>query len=264
MAVGAFDGIVRVASFTDAHRPDVVVRLGETPASKVLAQWLVALRRDAGAGRRLDAHVRPGPRSSRCALSAPIDGAVPRPGSACRAGAGGVARRMDRRPSGPPSAASAGLAEAEPLSEPAVARALTSGGLACRGPPRRRLVDAGARRRVVRRRRRGDHGPRQPRGQRHRRRRVHGDRRGGRQRRADGRAARRHRPVPRRQCAHRARGAPARSGDRRRRQRRRRDLLLPRPARPARRRPLRAAVRHAARHRRGGAGTGPRPRRHAR
>jgi len=40
--VAAFDALLRVDRFADAHRPDVVIRLGEPPASKVLAQWLAA------------------------------------------------------------------------------------------------------------------------------------------------------------------------------------------------------------------------------
>lgn len=41
-AVCAFDPIVRHAPFAAAHRPDVVLHLGEPPASKVLGQWLQA------------------------------------------------------------------------------------------------------------------------------------------------------------------------------------------------------------------------------
>lgn len=37
--VGAADALLRTP-FADAHRPDVVVRLGEPPASKVLGEWL--------------------------------------------------------------------------------------------------------------------------------------------------------------------------------------------------------------------------------
>lgn len=40
--VAAFDAILRSPAFADAHRPDLVVRLGETPASKVLDQWVAA------------------------------------------------------------------------------------------------------------------------------------------------------------------------------------------------------------------------------
>ena len=41
-AVSAFDAILRHEPFASAHRPDVVVRIGRPPASKVLTQWLVA------------------------------------------------------------------------------------------------------------------------------------------------------------------------------------------------------------------------------
>jgi 2-succinyl-5-enolpyruvyl-6-hydroxy-3-cyclohexene-1-carboxylate synthase len=40
-AVCAFDSILRHQGFAEAHLPEVVLRLGEPPASKVLAQWLV-------------------------------------------------------------------------------------------------------------------------------------------------------------------------------------------------------------------------------
>jgi 2-succinyl-5-enolpyruvyl-6-hydroxy-3-cyclohexene-1-carboxylate synthase len=40
--VAAFDALLRDPGFADAHRPDVVVRLGEAPASKVLEQWVAA------------------------------------------------------------------------------------------------------------------------------------------------------------------------------------------------------------------------------
>lgn len=36
----AFDAILRHQSFADSHLPDVVLRVGEPPASKVTAQWL--------------------------------------------------------------------------------------------------------------------------------------------------------------------------------------------------------------------------------
>lgn len=35
-----FDGVVRVEEFVARHQPEVVLRVGEPPASKVLAQWL--------------------------------------------------------------------------------------------------------------------------------------------------------------------------------------------------------------------------------
>ena len=39
-AIGCFDALLRHEPFASAHRPDVVVRIGRPPASKVLAQWL--------------------------------------------------------------------------------------------------------------------------------------------------------------------------------------------------------------------------------
>lgn len=47
VAVSAYDALLRHAEFAAAHTPEVVVRLGEAPASKVLAQWI------AGSGARV-------------------------------------------------------------------------------------------------------------------------------------------------------------------------------------------------------------------
>jgi len=43
VAISAADAILRSADFSSAHRPDVVIRLGQPPVSKVLNQWLAAL-----------------------------------------------------------------------------------------------------------------------------------------------------------------------------------------------------------------------------
>jgi 2-succinyl-5-enolpyruvyl-6-hydroxy-3-cyclohexene-1-carboxylate synthase len=40
--VGAFDAVLRHEAFAAAHAPEVVLRLGAPPASKVLSQWLAA------------------------------------------------------------------------------------------------------------------------------------------------------------------------------------------------------------------------------
>jgi 2-succinyl-5-enolpyruvyl-6-hydroxy-3-cyclohexene-1-carboxylate synthase len=40
--VTAFDSLLRHQDFADAHAPEVVVRFGRAPASKVLSQWIVA------------------------------------------------------------------------------------------------------------------------------------------------------------------------------------------------------------------------------
>ncbi len=40
-AITAFDAMLRYEPFADAHAPEVVVRVGRAPASKVLSQWLV-------------------------------------------------------------------------------------------------------------------------------------------------------------------------------------------------------------------------------
>lgn len=41
-AVTAFDSLLRHTDFAQAHAPEVVVRFGRAPASKVLSQWIVA------------------------------------------------------------------------------------------------------------------------------------------------------------------------------------------------------------------------------
>ena len=40
-AVTAFDSLLRHRAFADAHAPEVIVRVGRAPASKVLSQWTV-------------------------------------------------------------------------------------------------------------------------------------------------------------------------------------------------------------------------------
>ena len=40
--IAAFDAMLRDERFAAQHQPTVVLRLGEAPASKVLAQWLSA------------------------------------------------------------------------------------------------------------------------------------------------------------------------------------------------------------------------------
>ena len=40
-AVTAFDSLLRHRAFADAHAPEVIVRIGRAPASKVLSQWTV-------------------------------------------------------------------------------------------------------------------------------------------------------------------------------------------------------------------------------
>ncbi len=126
-ALGAFDSIVRVGPFADGHRPDVVVRLGEPPASKVLAQWLAASGATQilidGTTRRLDPDHR-----VELHLAAPVDD---------------VSAAVAARVSAADAAWLDGWLDAErhaqaaitdtlgtDLSEPAVARELTGGALA--------------------------------------------------------------------------------------------------------------------------------------
>jgi len=41
-SVAAFDALLRVGAFAESQRPDVVVRVGASPASKVLTEWLAS------------------------------------------------------------------------------------------------------------------------------------------------------------------------------------------------------------------------------
>ena len=95
-ALGAFDAIVRVGSFVERHRPDVVVRLGEPPASKVLAQWLAATGATQvqvdGTTRRLDPdHL------VELHLAAPVDGVCAAVAARVSPRRSGVARRLAGR-----------------------------------------------------------------------------------------------------------------------------------------------------------------------
>ena len=51
-SVTAFDSLLRHTDFAQAHAPEVVVRFGRAPASKVLSHWIVASRRSRAADRR--------------------------------------------------------------------------------------------------------------------------------------------------------------------------------------------------------------------
>ena len=114
--VGTSTASLRVAPFADAHRPDVVLRLGEPPASKVLASG----SRARGAVQvQVDGPtrvVRPGPRPSRSHCSTPIARCCRAP--SCSARASGTRRAWldgwSAAEQVAPSAASSRAAEAEP------------------------------------------------------------------------------------------------------------------------------------------------------
>lgn len=127
-AIGAFDAVLRAPAFAEAHRPEVVLRLGEPPASKVLAQFVAAsaalqVQLD-GSTRRFDPDHRVG-----LHLAAPV-------GRTCGALAAAVTatdadwltewRDAQRRA----HEVIVDELSAAPLSEPGVARLLTSGALA--------------------------------------------------------------------------------------------------------------------------------------
>ena len=195
-AITAFDALLRHQPFVDAHRPELIVRIGRPAASKVLAQWVAdcaatgtVLVQVGGPGvidpdHQVAAHVGPGALDGGHVRGAP-DAAWQDGWTSANAASGGRhrrrARRLDRTH----------RAERRPNGRPAPA---------ARRAARRRLLDAGARPRVVRRP--AGQGTRQPRRQRHRRRGVDGTRRRAR-RPADGRPRRRHRVRPRRRRADR-------------------------------------------------------------
>jgi 2-succinyl-5-enolpyruvyl-6-hydroxy-3-cyclohexene-1-carboxylate synthase len=122
-SVAAFDSILRVGAFAEAHRPDVVVRVGALPASKVLGEWLascgarVVLVERAGAfldPDRLAAEVLPGGPAVLADLARRLEGiGEPSWGTAWRtaddAAQGAIARVLAGR---------------EEVTEPAVARSL--------------------------------------------------------------------------------------------------------------------------------------------
>lgn len=125
-AVCAFDSLVRHAGFAADHRPDAVLHLGEPPASKVLGQWLTV----AGA-RHLQVHAQRrtidplgiidervyGPVGAVCDALAPLVGGA--------TGTPWLARwqHAERRAQ---AALAAVLADDGELTEPGVARALSS------------------------------------------------------------------------------------------------------------------------------------------
>ena len=125
-AVCAFDSLVRHAGFAADHRPDAVLHLGEPPASKVLGQWLTV----AGA-RHLHVHAQRrtidplgiidervyGPVGAVCDALAPLVGGA--------TGTPWLARwqHAERRAQ---AALAAVLADDGELTEPGVARALSS------------------------------------------------------------------------------------------------------------------------------------------
>lgn len=125
VSVSAFDGILRDQAFADAHVPDVVVHLGEPPASKVTSQWLAA----SGA-----AHVRVSPRSGVIDPSHTTTHRVVGSVSAfCASLAAGVTHRADPAwsaswsdaASHAEAAIDAAMRAVDALDEPAVARVLS-------------------------------------------------------------------------------------------------------------------------------------------
>lgn len=122
--VAAFDALLRDPGFAEAHRPEVVVRLGEAPASKVLEQWIAS----SGAAqvvvaptwldphRRADHVVRAEPSAWCAVLAAAVD--VPADDEWCRSWTEADARAQ--------RAVDAVLAGHEEATDPFVARAVVA------------------------------------------------------------------------------------------------------------------------------------------
>ena len=150
-AVVRFDSVLRHAGVRRGHRPRSVLQLGMPPASKVLAQWLGrvgchACRRVAGRAR-----VRSRTSSVHEQVHAPIGALCSRCcAEACPAASDRTwLERVARRRRIARAAIEQRSAPTRRLSEPGVGPG-DHGRRAAGWPPRRRLVDAGARRRVVR------------------------------------------------------------------------------------------------------------------
>ena len=126
MAVSCFDGILRGIAFAATHRPEVVLHLGEPPASKVLGQWLQA-------GDAVHAHVHAQPRTID-PLRLVTQRVVGQPSVVCRQLAAAVGDTVDatwladwqRAERLGQDAIDAAL-ELDTLSEPVVARILSDG-----------------------------------------------------------------------------------------------------------------------------------------
>lgn len=122
-AVSCFDPILRSAAFADAHRPEVVLHLGEPPASKVLGQWLLA-------GEALHVHVHAQQRTID-PLRLVTQRIVSRPSIACRELAALVSAANDewladwKRAEQLGQRAIDAALQVEPLSEPGIARMLS-------------------------------------------------------------------------------------------------------------------------------------------
>lgn len=123
-SIAAFDAVLRHEDFAEFHRPDVVLHLGEPPASKVLAQWLAGLEATQVRVQAVDAVTDPSHRITH-RVTAPV-------GEVCRRLAGELRGGSDRSWAERWSAVGA-IAEqvldrelaGEQLTEPSVARVLT-------------------------------------------------------------------------------------------------------------------------------------------
>ncbi len=123
-AVVAFDAILRSDDFARAHAPEVVLRLGEPPASKVLSQWITASRAiqvQVGGGRVFDADHQVAHR-----VAGPVAAVVDALAATLR-GATGTTwfARWSRAEQRADAAIDTELAEYSQLIDPAIARAVS-------------------------------------------------------------------------------------------------------------------------------------------
>ena len=123
-AVVCFDALLRSESFANAHRPEVVLHLGESPASKVLGQWLQA-------GQALHVHVHAQQRTID-PLRLISQRVVAQPSVVCRDVAARIGAAADaawlaawQQAERVGQSAIAAALESDPLSEPGIARAMS-------------------------------------------------------------------------------------------------------------------------------------------
>ena len=150
--VAAFDALLRHPQFARDHRPEVVLRLGEPPASKVLAQWLASSRAREVVVARRGAWIDPDASAELIVVADParVVAALTKRLSGSAASGTPWLARWSRAEAVAQLAIDEALSTLDGDTEPGVAR----GGVG--GAPRRRgarglVVDARARRRVVRR-----------------------------------------------------------------------------------------------------------------
>jgi 2-succinyl-5-enolpyruvyl-6-hydroxy-3-cyclohexene-1-carboxylate synthase len=123
-AIAAFDAVLRHDDFADSHRPDVVLHLGEPPASKVLATWLASLDCPQVRVHPFDVVVDPAQSISH-RVTAAVGDVCRRLATEVRGGAGSGWLQRWQRAEAQAQAAIAGALSNAPLTEPLVARCVS-------------------------------------------------------------------------------------------------------------------------------------------